>query len=298
MAVVYPNTIIRYNELPEINGELIDAIYSQKWDEEFNKSRDCYSDEEPDFYLCTSYFRLHSGRNLRLFKLPEGLQKIFDGVQIGDKTVRASYMSFRTSGSGNGSFTDDSFYLRGKGSEYHSYYRGSDDKAGVPTNSEFPQLVLASLNQKYTCEEVPEYDMRNLPHSTFRVEGGQTYPDKQVEGWRRIFDMPFVALDSKRNDMRVYNDLIKAHVYLTRAYPKKGDAELVKVKIQDANFCFISSWASYKEGDGNQMIRHTVESKYRNGEGFKVRAMSNGKKQHTCHGDNYDLYRVTRISFS
>ena len=79
MSKVFPNSIIKYDELPTINGELIESIFAYKWKENYYKAGDCPTGEKPDFFLCQSYFRCHTPHySRRVRTLPEVFQKLLE----------------------------------------------------------------------------------------------------------------------------------------------------------------------------------------------------------------------------
>ena len=280
MSVVYKNTLIKIDELPKINGECIDAIYPMKYYEEYNEVKSCYKGDTPDYYYCTSYFRLFSGRNLRIKELPKEFKNL-----IGNDR----YISYRVKGSGNGSFVDDSIRIHVIDSPSIFVTRG-DNK------TEFSDIgieMLNTLNKEYTCEEVGEYEFIKTDSIPFRIEGGLSYPDKSCIGWRGITS-PYVSneIDSKDN-IRVYDVKLNAHIYLQRVQPKKGDTDLVRVQFprdEGGLFCLINKW-SFGE---NEFIRYTIDVMHKDGM-VSVIGMFNEEKRHKCRCYSNDFYKIINI---
>lgn len=279
MCVCSPETLIKLEELPKINGVHISAIYAYKRNMSYYRLSDANSIDETDFYLCVPYF--HKDKPIRISTLPKELADIFGDQHYGSKKVHVTHMWYRTSDSCNGSFTDDSMEIIGGGGRFN-IFRGIDD-LGIDINSDLAVKMLNTLNKKFTVKECEEWEYMFYPCTHLRTEGGLNYPDLACSGWRRE-EMPYVTYDNCKN-MRVYYPPMNMHVYISKLEnnPEIGD-EFICLNFnsdyeKSTQFCFINHWGSTKEGAANEIIRYRVDSIDKDKKGFKASAIVNEKPQ-------------------
>jgi hypothetical protein len=311
MSVCSKETIIQYEELPEFNGIKIKSIYAQKRDDGYYRTRDLWAGETPDFYLLVPYFfALHNEPEYQyqyVKTLPESIACVF-GIQEHEGSIMdVHYITYRTSGSGNGSFTDESMHLGGtlmtnKTSHSFSLYRGLN-QYGVKAKSNLGKRMLGTLKTKIDAPHCKEWEYTYYPCSFIRTEGGLNYPDVALESWRWSYGRPYISNDNGKNDnIRVWHEGMKAHVYLQRADNiENGEENLVHVDHsrhhdkKPEQFCIIDEWASTKEGAANEIIRFKAK---KTKDGFDFIPMVNGKEQDWKR--NYfpsTIYRIMRIAY-
>lgn len=303
MSVCSKETLIGINELPIFNGIRISAIYAQKRDENFYRVRDAYGDETPDFYLLVPYFWT-SNKNQYVKTLPESLLKVFGKQTYNDKTTYVTHITYRTSDSSNGSFIDESIYLKG-GNFGISFYRGLDDKYGVNGNSELGKNILGTLNVKIDVPHCEEWEYTFYPCSFIRREGGFNYPDVACSGWRWLYgENPYISNEfGKRNNIRVWDDEYNAHLYLQRVTSvNDGDENLIVVEFsryrdkKPDQFCTIQKWANTKKGAENEIIRFNAKMIKNE---IRLVPIVNGVEQNfnrPCYlEDVYRIMSITRI---
>lgn len=308
--------LIDIDELPKINGFAINSIY--KCIHNLSGIKGAYPDKENIFvyYTCYPYFYSVDPKRYplqRIEKLPKELAILFDNSQVAeykynDKPVKTQVIinsiNYRTSCSGNGSFIDDSIYASGVNlinrSDSISVTRGTNRKI-----NEVGQLLLNTLNISYDCPLLKEWQYTYYPTTTLRRVDNLNYPDPECSGWRRDTKMPYVSLDNRKS-LRVLNENIKAHVYLLKVEESEIEigAEYVGVKFsyrydeEPDKYCFIRSWAHFKEDSPNQMIHFKVEKINNKNQYAECTVMQGG---HNYKKDNVyfdELYRIVRIKNS
>ncbi len=225
--------------------------------------------------------------------------KVFGEQTYNGKTQYVTNLSYRVSGSGNGSFIDDSISLNN-----FSFYRGLDDKYGVSGNSEFGKNILATLNIKIDIPICSEWEYMFYPCSFVRREGCLNYPDVALESWRWLYGKnPYISNEfGKRDNIRVWDDDMKAHLYLQRVESVvENDENLIIVDFSRYNdkkpnqFCTIKKWAKTKVGAENEIIRFKVK---KNKNEFKLVPIVNGIEQN-FNFPYYptDTYRIMSIIY-
>lgn len=270
--------LIKLDELPRINGERIEAIYRKKYDKRGVKDYTVRDEDAEEYFYCDAYFRLHSGESRLVRKLPEPLQKIFDEPQravyrnneTGEETehiIEVSYISYRTKCSGHGGFIDDSITIGGvslKNNTSHSISIRRNDKSTKYTElTGIYDKLIATLNIKAEIPELEEHEYKYYPTTTLRRVDNWNYPTPVCSGWRRDNKMPYVTLDDRKS-LRVLNENLKCHVFLLKVEPEEVtvDEEYCIVNFgydEDSHkYCFIKSWAHFKEDDPNGMIKYQV----------------------------------------
>lgn len=299
--------IIKREELPVVNGRRINAIYAcmetaYRTDQILH---DCYTDKPDYYHLVTNDRDFKDGRwfdvpDINVKTLPPALAALFGKVRINGEIKLVTNIWFRTSDSGNGSFTDQSISF--KSFSYYRMERGTWGEGSVFKGEPFEEKINAVLNHKFTVEELPEWYDREYPHTPLRRVGELLYPDTKLSGWRRSYDMPFVSNNYPNNDhIRVFYAPYNAHIYLSRVKEiKKGDDNLVEVSFSRDNnkwdkFCCISTWAETKKEDPLGIIRWKALTKTKEW-GFEFGAMINDKVQFKRMLNSY-LYTIDRISF-
>jgi len=299
MSICSKNTLITISELPTFEGIAIKAIYAQKRDDIFYRTRDLYTGETADFYELVPYFICLKGyKNMFVKTLPESLLKVFGKQEYNGKTGFVKSITYRTSGSGNGSFVDDSISLGG-----FSFYRGLDKQYSVDGNSEFGKNILATLNTKIDVPHCKEWEYRFYPCSFVRKEGGLNYPDVALDSWRWCYGSPYVSNEvGKKNNIRVWDDTMKAHLYLQLIDTvEDGEENLVCVRFsyhwdkKPDQFCNIQKWNNTKVGAENEIIKYKA---HKVKDGFELIPIVNGVEQsfkETLYFDS--TYRIMKISF-
>ena len=304
MVAVSKETIVKYEELPVINGVCIKAIYAYQRNENYYRCTDAPSIEKTDYYHCVPYFSKDNSINIKT--LPKELADIFGNQVYGEDKIHVTHMSYRTSCSGNGSFTDDTMdicgsRINGTRSSF-SIYRGVKYDIGVPLDSELGKKMLNTLRKKYTVEECKIWEYTFDPCTHLRNEGGLNYPDYACQGWRRPHKMPYVTYD-KCKTFRVYFEPMNMHVYLERIDEplEKGDVfvmvDFSRERDEWDKFCFINHWADTKQGCANEIIRYKVDSVSRDKKRLTVYATDNADKtffKKDIYRDSY-YYRIVNM---
>lgn len=267
MCVCNPKTLVKYDELPKINGVAIEGIYAMKHDiDGFYRNRDAYSNETPDYYLCSPYF--FRDEKVLIKTLPKKIAAIFGIQEYEGKRVNITNLHYRTRDSANGSFVDETMSIGGNtvsGGNSHSFevYRGMDNH-GINIDSELAKKMLNTLKINVNIEPCKIWEYTFDPCTHLRNEGGLNYPDHACSGWRRWGEMPYVTYDNGEH-IRVLYEPLKAHVYLEKVIPQKGDTGLIKVSFNSSYednhniFCFISHWKENVKDAANEMIRWQID---------------------------------------
>lgn len=296
MCVVYPNTLISRDEMPKINGEPIKSIYAFKWNEDKLVGETVTDGQKADYFVCYTN-NWSKNREIRVKELPAELGELFNGVEHNGKILTVRDLYIRSQDSHNGSFTDQSFSITYGYGKSLSYYRGSNDKMGTPTNAPIIQLVLKSLNKNYKVKELCESQYNAGKNTCIQFIDGLVYPDMQRSGWRRNYKMPYVSNEfGSRDNIRVFMRELNAHVYLQKVEPKKGDWDLVKVSFNRENgnlFCFINSWSNRQETAPNEPIYFDVVKKV--GDELSVRAMLNDAPEFREKAWSGEMYKIIKI---
>lgn len=310
--------LIKYEELPVINGVRINSIYG-RMETAYSTDQllsDAY-DEKPDYYLlCTDDFDYKDGRrvdkkDLKVKELPKELAALFGKQEINGGSVYVTRMTFRTSCSGNGSFTDNSISLDGgcgATSKCITYYRTKRwDKAhsgAVFIGEPLEKKILAVLGKKFKVEALPDGFDVEFPCTYVRNEGGLNYPDLKLPSWRWLYGSPYVTFDNGKN-IRVFFEDYNAHLYLERLDTvEEGDEDLVSITFNYGHdkkpdqFCNIAQWADTKKEDPKGIIRFKVlKVDEKANWSYKVAAMVNDKEQfkRDTHNTFYRLVSMIKI---
>jgi len=297
MSICSKETIIGIDELPIFNGIRIKSIYAKKRDERYYETRDLYGDETPDFYLLVPYFSSQKDQYVKT--LPDSLLNVFGNKTDKGKKGFVKSITYRTSGSGNGSFVDDSISLGG-----FSFYRGLDKKYGVDGNSEFGKNILATLNTKIDVPHCKEWEYCFYPCSFVRKEGGLNYPDVALDSWRWLYGKnPYISNEfGKRDNIRAWDEDMKAHLYLQRVDSvNDGDENLIIVRFSSHydkkpdQFCTIQRWSDTKVNAKNEIMRFNVKTIKNE---IKLIPIVNGVEQN-FNFDYYpsDTYKIMSVCY-
>lgn len=302
--------ILDSGELPKINGESVTAIYGTM-ETAYNENAalaDAYSNT-PDYYTVVCH--LYSTKKvLKIKTLPKELADLFGWQDIQGVQHYVSQLSFRTSDSCNGSFTDDTMSFSGGYGKIFYYYRTNrwpNTKGNVFVGEPFEEKIKAVLGKHFKDVEVlPEWFDREYPSCYVRKEGGLNYPDTKLPTWRK--GMPYVSNDyssgsPNSENIRVFVESMNAHVYLQRVSKLQvGDEGLIEVDLWNRNlkheeFCQIAQWSESKTEDPCGLIRWKVKN-IKKGEGwpFEMAAMIGDKEQFT-RWTQCTYYRIIRISY-
>jgi hypothetical protein len=227
-------------------------------------------------------------------------------------------MWFRTSDSGNGSFTDQFCDFSGgcgatsKSIVYYRTKRWNNTYSGAVFEGEkYAKRIDSILGKKFTVDELPDHFDVEFPCSYIRKIDGLNYPDVKCSGWRWSYGNPYVSnkydLHGRpdRNNLKVYVENLSMHVYLTKDEIEfiEGE-EYVSVDFSreyDKNpnqFCRIGQWADSKKEDPNGVIKWKIlkiikpkgEKPY-----FELGAMVNDRVQFKKESDGFNLYKITKI---
>jgi hypothetical protein len=313
--------LIKIDELPEINGMKIASIYLHSYDKRGVKDYTVRPEHAEIYYSCTPYFHSVDSKKYPIINtrtLPKELQLIFDTehdiyfkYQDSDKLehrkIRPTSIWYRTSCSGNGSFTDSSIYVDGSNSigNRGGFSVTRNDKSGcsVDSNTETYKLVFATLNIKATVKALEEYEYCYYPSTTLRNVDGLNYPDTVCNGWRWLYGMPYVSLDNNKS-MRILNVDLKCHVYALKVNPEDVEVGMEYIIISFGGrdkdpdkFCYIKSWSDSKQSDPNGMIHYRVD-KIVNGKKKYAECTVMGqdvKKYQKQDVDLYSFYSIVRI---
>jgi len=305
MSICSKNTLITISELPRFEGIKINAIYAKKRDDRYHETRDLYGGETADFYLLVPEFS--SDKCFYVKTLPENLLKVFGLQTYNGKTMDVHSISYRTSGSGNGSFVDESISLDGlsmvqQTSYCFSLFRGVN-KYGVNPTSELGKNMLATLKTDINIPHCHETEYCYYPCSFIRKEGGLNYPDVALDSWRWLYGSPYVSNEvGKKNNIRVWDDDMKAHLYLQLVGDvEDGEENLILVNFsydwdkKPDQFCKIGKWNDSKKGAENEIIRFKANKVK---DGFDLIPIVNGEEQNFKETLYFDsTYSIMKISY-
>ncbi len=306
--------IDRFRELPEVNGTRINAIYGR-----MNTAYIPYAPlvdagaNKPDYYLlCTedTYYdkdgNYRDKKNIKVKTLPKELAALFGTQKVKGKETYITRLWFRTSDSGNGSFTDQSIQLNGAGSI--TYYRtkrwAEAPKDAVFVGEPFEKKIVKVLGKKFKATELPEgYDVE-YPCTYIRNEGGLNYPDVKQDSWRWLYGHPYISnKPNSTKNIRVYFEHLKAHLYLEAVEPKEGDENLIQVTFPSGRdkhpeqFCHLGEWAESKKEAPKELIRFKIlKVDKKNNWSYTVGAMIGDKIQWKRQTHNL-FYRLNSISY-
>lgn len=280
---VYGNKeiLIKLDELPEINGESIEYIYRVAFDTSGVERVSPPKDEREYYYECVPYFRLQGHPTIRTRKLPEKLQKIFDEPQyakyqntetgkIREVGVKVTSISYRTRCSGNGSFIDESITLRGASmtrsnqSDWILIRRNDKDITSKELTGITEKILAETINIKAKVKELEEHEWKYYDCTTLRRVDNWWYPSPVCSGWRRSHKMPYVTLDNRKS-LRVLNEELRCHVFLIKPDEYEEGREYKCVDFhwnhreEPEKYCFIKSWAHFKEDNPNGMISYRID---------------------------------------
>jgi hypothetical protein len=273
--------LIKYDELPEINGEKIKHIYMQQFDTRGIKDYTVRPEHASVYYHCVPYFNLSDRHEVqRVRKLPKEIQDIFDNLQVAEyknhetgevwtKKINVSSISFRTDCSGNGSFIDSSIDLSGGygNNSAHLSVTRNDKYKTVTEQTGLYDRIIKMLNVKATIPVLSEEEYTYYPSTTLRKVDGLNYPDPVCNGWRWLHGMPYVPNNPfNRNSIRVFDEELKCHLYLNKVQKDEIEvgAEYIKVHFSyerdKTMYCNISKWADSKKDLAGQYIRYRIDS--------------------------------------
>lgn len=308
-------SFVSTKNLPKINGMAIDGVYSQ-YCEVKERYQNQYADDTNYYKLSARYANnTYSDDKDQLVKvLPDVFKKIFDTKVInGMQIKRIDSMWIRTSDSANGSFDDQTISLScvtTNGNFFHpALYLGFPYKKDalhmIDPESELGLHMTAmvsadsrehKISSLLAVDVLPDWYGTVFPQTFLRNEGGVNYPDAEREHWRSQCGSPYVTYDGKEN-IRVYDDNIKAHVYLTKVKSVElDDDNLVMVDFaydsdKRDKFCFIHSWRS-----DHSYINYKITRK--RGKQMTISTMRNGEVQgKKVYTHLPSFYRVVRTMY-
>lgn len=272
--------LIEYYELPKVNGQYIESIYLKAFDTRGVKDYTVRPEYASYYYLLMPYFS--SDEPIRTRTLPKELAAIFDNILEcemqysldGEKhkiKIKPTSMWYRTHDSGHGGFIDESISITGatlSGGRNKSIQFTRNSKCDFDMKPDHPiaQLMLNTLNIDVQVDEMEECEYTYYPSTTLRKVDGLNYPTPVCSGWRKFYEMPYVSCNNKKT-LRVLNESIKAHVYLSKVDIEEIEIgkEYVKVSFgswSDSNpnkYCYIKSWNGAHTEDPNGMIHYRVD---------------------------------------
>jgi hypothetical protein len=280
---------------PIINDRRIHTIYTTGENSRYEgKGKSRMYVQDPILYECLydGGFREPNGRIL-LKTLPNELAKFFGLISNKDKTMFANSIHFRQSGSGNGGFVDDLFYVRGWASnatsEIFSWYGEDINSKGnccIDSGSPLHKALMGFVGNKYTLDEAEfhecNFNMKErtldfaskypYAHSSIQYIDGLVYPDVKLDSWRWLHGYPYVRQDraditSYPENIRVYDQILEQHLYLRQAKEEDIGMEAITVTFawRDSGDQYGRSWAryfcrirQYNERKGHNYVKHTV----------------------------------------
>lgn len=312
------------NQLPKINGTRINSIYGKM--ETAHRTDQILSDaydRKPDYYLLVTDERDYKdGKwinkpNIMTRELPVEIAAFFGPQEMNGEKVYVTRMYIRTSGSGNGSFIDQTLDFSGSCGALGktiSYYRlkrwDNSYKLSIFKGEELGEKIESVFSGKsYKVEALPNDFDYEYPCSYVRAEGGLNYPDRKLTGWRRPYEMPYIKNSHDKKHIRVFMEDLNAHVYLEEVEPNKGDTDLIKVQFSreyDSSikgnkgdyFCNVVTWSSSKTEAPGEIIRYNIlkvdKDKY--GTTVKTAAMLNDKVQFKRDEWASGFYRLIKFA--
>lgn len=295
-------TIINYNSLPKINGELVESVWCPC---------DLTTDEkvlDTTHWKFHTYFRLvdlkSSAKVNSIGVLPKEFKELMGWQQIEGirKKVFVRHVSFRTGGSHNGSFIDNfmtvycsdektfsafhSRYPDTKFNEQHPYIKKWLALLGKSFKTTYPAINTNAVWKPY------HYTLKDEQGTFFEKLGGLNYPCCESHHWAPTEANPFVSLDNEEN-IRLWDKETKSHIFISRVHEvEKGDTELVigNVSTKNPYYFHLRRW----NREQNDIVRFNVLQKHRDGR-YTVEAMKDGVAQWKCQTYGY-FYKITRIS--
>lgn len=316
----------KYDCLPEVNGQLIESIWSS-----YDLIKTAEELDDILAYDKWSYRGYFIDRGFVSVIHPE-IKKLFGHQTINGKDRIVQHISFRTSSSGHANPDDiATIYTLGDSisvwdTNDQEYFRNS--RSSIHYSDPYFQTVVKTLmNKKFTVKWYNRPDPGPIPNkpltlreahylqgvaSGIRIIDGIVYPDTLLDSWRWSHGHPYVSNEyhypfkdrtdigvPKRDNIRVWYEPWKSHLYFSKVDAETGDSGLVIIDFrrdEGDNFCRITEW---NESVGGGPIRFEIDwVNPKEHWDVKATAFRDGKRQWSRQTFSGMFYKLNRISES